>query len=215
MLQEMGINIEATPEIVGKCIQKAGIGFLFAPSFHGAMKYAIGPRREIGIRTIFNILGPLTNPAGASYQILGVYQESLTEILASVLKNLGTKRAMVVHGMDGIDEITITGKTKVSELKDGKIETYFIKPEDFGLKSYPFDELKGGNAKENAEFILKIFRGELTGAKTDIVLLNSGAAFYITGMAASIQEGVELAKKVIESKKALEKVNLLKEVSRS
>src|SRR5512136_1734523 len=151
VLEALGVNIDAKPEIVEECIQQLGIGFLFAPKLHGAMKYAIGPRREIGIRTIFNMLGPLTNPAGATCQLIGVYDPKLTEMFAGVLKNLGTKRAFVVHGSDGLDEATVTGETRVSELKDGLIRTYNINPADYFGKIYGGDALLGGDASRNAE----------------------------------------------------------------
>ncbi len=209
VLQELGVNVEAKPDVVAKCIKKAGIGFLFAPMLHGAMKYAIGPRREIGIRTIFNILGPLTNPASAKYQLLGVYKESLCEPLAQVLLRLGTKRAMVVHGMDGIDEITVTKDTKVAEVKDGTVKVYEINPVHFGLKTYDFKDLKGGSAADNARIIREILSGRERGAKRAIVVLNAAAAFYVAGKAKNIKEGVTLAEEVIDAGKALEKLEML------
>lgn len=213
VLKELGVNIDATPEVVAKCIKKIGIGFLFAPTFHGAMKYAIGPRREIGIRTIFNILGPLTNPANAKYQILGVYKEELCKTLAYVLLRLGTKRAMIVHGMDGMDEITVTKDTFIAELKDGEVKTYYINPTHFNLPIYNFSELKGGNAVDNANIIRNILSGKEKGAKRDIVCLNAGSAFYVAGKTNSIKDGVEFAQKVIDSGKALEKLEKLIELS--
>jgi len=209
VLKELKVNIEATPETVAKCIKKIGIGFLFAPTFHGAMKYAIGPRREIGIRTIFNILGPLTNPANAKYQLLGVYKQDLCKILALVLQKLGTKRAMVVHGMDGMDEITVTKDTFVAELKDGEVKTYYINPTHFDIPIYSFNDLKGGNAEDNAKIIRNILEGKEKGAKRDIVCLNAGAAFYLAGKANTIKEGISLANKVIDTGKALEKLEKL------
>ncbi len=209
VLQELCVNVEANPDVVAKCIKKAGIGFLFAPMLHGAMKYAIGPRREIGIRTIFNILGPLTNPASAKYQLLGVYKESLCEPLAQVLLRLGTKRAMVVHGMDGIDEITVTKDTKVAEVKDGTVKVYEINPVHFGLKTYDFKDLKGGSAADNARIIREILSGRERGAKRAIVVLNAAAAFYVAGKAKNIKEGVTLAEEVIDAGKALEKLEML------
>jgi anthranilate phosphoribosyltransferase len=146
VLEALGVNLNVPKEKVEECLKTIGIGFLFAPSLHGAMKYAIGPRKQIGVRTIFNILGPLTNPAGAQTQVLGVYEKELAVTMANVLKNLGTKCAWVVHGADGLDEISITGSTFVAELKDGKVSTFEIKPEDFGLKSAPMSGIKGGNA---------------------------------------------------------------------
>jgi anthranilate phosphoribosyltransferase len=214
VLQELGVNVEASPEIVAKCIKKVGIGFMFAPVFHGAMKYAIGPRREIGIRTIFNILGPLTNPASAKYQLLGVYKEDLCEVLANVLLRLGTKRAMVVHGADGIDEISVTRDTMVSEVKDGKVKNYNINPTHFGLKIYDFKDLKGGNAEENARIVRDILSGKEKGAKKVIVQMNAGAAFYISGTAKTLREGIELAGKIIDSGKAMKKLEELAAASK-
>ncbi len=212
VLKELGVNIEASPEVVARCIKKVGIGFLFAPTFHGAMKNAIGPRREIGIRTIFNILGPLTNPAGAKYQLLGVYREELCDILAHVLFRLGAKRAMVVHGLDGMDEITVTKDTKVSEVFDGKIKSYYINPTHFSLPIYDFKELKGGSAEDNARIIKDIFEGKEKGAKRAIVLMNAGAALYISGRAKTIKEGITIAEELIDSKKVLQTLeNLVRE----
>lgn len=214
VLKELGVNIDATPEIVAKCIKKIGIGFLFAPTFHGAMKYAIGPRREIGIRTIFNILGPLTNPAGAKYQLLGVYREDLCKTLALVLQRLGTKRAMVVHGMDGMDEITVTKDTHVAELIDNNVKIYYINPTHFNMPIYNFNDLKGGNAEDNARIIKDILSGKEKGAKRDIICLNAGAAFYIAGKTESIKEGILLAQQVIDSGKAFKKLEMLVQMSK-
>lgn len=213
VLKELGVNIDATPEVVAKCIKKIGIGFLFAPTFHGAMKYAIGPRREIGIRTIFNILGPLTNPANAKYQILGVYKEELCETLAYVLQRLGTKRAMVVHGMDGMDEITVTKDTYVAELRNNQVKTYYINPTHFNMPIYNFSELRGGNAIDNANIIRDILTGKERGAKRAIVALNAGAAFYVAGKATTIKEGIEYAESVIDSGKAMTKLEKLIKMS--
>ncbi|MCX7769791.1 MAG: anthranilate phosphoribosyltransferase [Proteobacteria bacterium] len=213
VLKELGVNIDASPEVVAKCIKKIGIGFLFAPTFHGAMKYAIGPRREIGIRTIFNILGPLTNPANAKYQILGVYKEELCETLAYVLQKLGTKRAMVVHGMDGMDEITVTKDTFVAELKNNQVKTYYLNPTHFNMPIYNFSELRGGNAIDNANIIRDILSGKERGAKRAVVVLNAGCAFYVAEKASTIKEGIEYAEKVIDSGKALEKLEKLIKMS--
>ncbi len=213
VLKELGVNIDATPETVAKCIRKICIGFLFAPTFHGAMKHAIGPRREIGIRTIFNILGPLTNPANAKYQVLGVYKEELCETLAYVLQRLGTKRAMVVHGMDGMDEITVTKDTYVAELKNNQVKTYYINPTHFNMPIYSFSELRGGNATDNANIIKDILTGKERGAKRAIVVLNAGAAFYVAGKATTIKEGIEYAQSVIDSGKAIAKLEKLIKMS--
>lgn len=212
VLKALGVNIEASPETISKCLDDVGIGFLFAVSLHGAMKYAIGPRREVGARTIFNALGPLTNPAGAKRQVIGVYSPSLTETLASVLGTLGSERAFIVHGSDGLDEITLTGPTRVSELKDGSVSTYNISPGDFGLAQASADGLKGGNADLNAEITRSILKGE-EGPRRDIVLLNAAAAIVAGGKAGDLNEGVKIAAEVIDAGKALEKLEGLKEAS--
>jgi anthranilate phosphoribosyltransferase len=209
VLRSLGVNVEASIECVEQCIQKAGIGFLFAPLLHGAMKYAAPVRQALGIRTIFNILGPLTNPAGAKCQLIGVYDPALTDLLALVLNNLGTKHAFVVRGEDGLDEITLTTETRVTELKDGSIKTYHITPEDFGFDRCAPEDLTGGESTENAEIILKIFNGE-KGPKRDIVLLNSAAAICAAGKVGSIAEGIAVAHGAIDSGEALEKLEQLK-----
>lgn len=208
VMKALGVNIDIEPKKVKECIERIGIGFLYAPSFHSAMKFAIGPRREIGIRTIFNILGPLTNPANASCQVLGVYDEVLTDKLANVLNNLGSKRAFVVHGMDKLDEITITDKTKVSELKDKKVTSYYINPEDFGIKRAKLLDIKGGTIEENAGIIKKVLEGE-RGPRQDVVLLNASSALVACGMAKDFKKGVEIALFSIESGKAKEKLEKL------
>ena len=209
VLKALGINIEVGPEQVGACIDEVGIGFLFAVTLHGAMKYAIGPRREIGIRTIFNALGPLTNPAGAQAQIIGVYAPVLTEPLANVLKNLGSQRAFVVHGGDGLDEITTTTTTQVSELADGAVNTYTLDPTELGIPTAQPGDLKGGTPEENAEMTLNVLRGE-KGPKRDIVLLNAAAAIVAGGKAADIIAGLAAAAEAIDSGRALEKLEGLK-----
>ena len=209
VLEALGVNIEIGPEQVGACIDDVGIGFLFAITLHGAMKYAIGPRREIGIRTIFNALGPLTNPAGAQAQVLGVYAPTLTEPLANVLKNLGSQHAFVVHGGDGLDEITTTTTTQVSELVDGKVNTYTLNPTELGIPTAQPSDLKGGTPEENAEMTLSVLRGE-KGAKRDIVLLNAAAAIVAGGKAADIAAGLAAAAESIDSGRALEKLEGLK-----
>lgn len=214
VLKALGVNIEIPPESVEKCLSKVGFGFLFAPLFHGAMKYALGPRREIGIRSIFNILGPLTNPAGTKYHVLGVFSSELTDTMAKVLGNLGCLHAFVVHGEDGLDEITITGKTKVSELKDGKVESYFIDPTDFGMKLGSIEDLLGGEAEENAEITRNILKGE-SGPRRDIILLNASAAIVTSGRAKDLKEGIEIARKSIDSGAALRKLEELIKVTSS
>lgn len=210
VLRELGVNIEMPPENVGRCISEIGIGFLYAPLFHNAMKYAIGPRREIGIRTIFNILGPLTNPAGASVQILGVYDGSLTEIMARVLNNLGVKAAYVAHGLDALDEISITGQTRITELRNSQIRTFNVKPEDFGFKTAALNEIRGGDVRENADIILNVMKGEKS-ARRDVVLLNSAFCLHAGGMVQDIQGGIKMAEESIDQGKAIKKLELLRE----
>ena len=209
VLKALGVNIEIGPERVGACIDDVGIGFLFAVTLHGAMKYAIGPRREIGIRTIFNALGPLTNPAGAQAQVIGVYAPTLTEPLANVLKNLGSQRAFVVHGGDGLDEITTTTTTQVSELLDGEVNTYTLDPTELGIPTAQPGDLKGGTPEENAKMTLSVLRGE-RGPKRDIVLLNAAAAIIAGGKAADIAAGLAEAAESIDSGQALERLEGLK-----
>jgi anthranilate phosphoribosyltransferase len=212
VLKALGVNIEAEVEKVETCLSEIGIGFLFAPMLHGAMKHAIGPRREIGIRTIFNILGPLTNPAGAKRQVLGVYDANLTELLGNVLSNLGTEHAFVVWGEDGLDEMTLTERTKVTEVEGTSVKTYHIKPEDFGLDRCRPDDLKGGDSEMNAGIILKVLRGE-KGPQRDVVRLNAAAAIVAGGGAESINDGLDIAAQSIDSGKAMEKLNSLIELT--
>jgi len=209
VLEAAGVNLGISPEQVGECIQQIGIGFLFAPALHGAMKHAIGPRKELGIRTIFNILGPLTNPAGANVQILGVFDADLTEPLAQVLGKLGSKRALVVHGEGNLDELTVTGETKVSELNDGKVINYAINPESLGFKKASIEDLKGGkDSEESADQMIKVLGGE-KGPKRDMVLLNSGAALMASGLCADLKSGIAKAADTIDSGAALEKLEQL------
>ena len=205
VLEALGVKINITPGSVAKCVKEIGIGFMFAPAFHAAMKHAVGPRRELGGKTIFNILGPLSNPAGATHQVIGVYDAKLTENLAGVLKNLGSKRAFVVYGADGLDEITITDRTKISELDKGRVKTYDVSPEDFGLKRAPLEDIKGAGPKGNAETIISILKDERS-ARRDIVLANAAAGLVCAGRAKDFKEGVKLAAGSIDSGKALEKL---------
>ncbi len=205
VLEALGVKIDITPDKVQQCIDDIGIGFMFAQRFHGAMKYAAPVRRELGVRTVFNMLGPLTNPAGAQYQLLGVYSKELTQLFAEVLKGLGIKSAMVVHGEDGLDEMTVCGKTYVSELKDGVIKNYTISPKDLGLKLAPACEIKGADSMQNAQIIRSILGGE-KGAAHDITILNAGAAIYICGGAGSIKEGISKASALIEDGSAKRKL---------
>lgn len=208
VLAALGVKIDASKERVEECLEKIGIGFLFAPLLHEAMKYAVQPRREIGIRTVFNLLGPLTNPAGATHQLTGIYDGALTELITQVLRNLGTVRAMVVHGMEGLDEISLCGPTKISELRDGQIRNYTLTPEEVGLKRCRLEEIQGGNPEQCADALRAVLRGE-KGAKRDVVLLNSGAALYVSGAAGSVAEGIRLAAEAIDSGKAQAKLEQL------
>ncbi|MCI5870097.1 MAG: anthranilate phosphoribosyltransferase [Dorea sp.] len=205
VLEALGVNITVPPEQSAKMLEKIGICFLFAQNYHIAMKY-VGPvRKELGIRTIFNILGPLANPAGANMELMGVYDEELVEPLARVLFNLGVKNAMVVYGQDKLDEISMSAPTTVCEIKDGVFNNYVIQPEDFGYSRCKKEDLEGGTPAENAEITRAILIGE-KGPKRDAVALNSGAALYIAGKAATIQEGVKMAEELIDSGKAMEKL---------
>ena len=205
LLEALEVNINVDKDVIERCINEIGIGFLFAPKLHLAMKYAMPARRMIKTRSIFNILGPLTNPAGAKYQLLGVYDKSLVETMVHVLKNLGSERAMVVHGEDGLDEITTTSGTYVSELKDGRIENYRIKPEDFGFARSKKEDLKDGGMKSSKRIAEEILGGK-KGKRRDIVLLNAGAAIYISGLALKLKDGIEKAKESIDSGKAFKKL---------
>lgn len=201
-LEALGVNIDEDPDKCRQLLEKVGICFFFAQKYHTSMKYVGAVRKELGFRTVFNILGPLTNPAHPKRQLLGVYDEYLIEPLAKVLVELGIKRGMVVYGMDKLDEISLSAPTKVCEIKDGTLHTYEIKPEDFGLSRCKKEDLTGGDPKENAAITLAILNGE-KGAKRDAVLLNAGAALYIGEKAKSMQEGINLAARLIDSKKAL------------
>ncbi len=202
IMEALGINIEMGPEQAAESIDKIGLAFLFAPIYHPAMKNVIRQRREIGIRTIFNILGPLSNPADAKYQLMGVYDSNLVEPLARVLSNLGVEKAYVVHGREGLDEISITTETVVGELNDNEISIYTVKPEDFGLKRASLEEIKGGDLNYNLEVALNILKGKDYSPKTDFVSLNSAFALKVSGLVDNIKEGIELAKETIYSKKA-------------
>lgn len=208
VLESLGFNINLSPIEVKRCIDELRIGFIFAPNFHQSMKYAINPRKELGIRTIFNILGPLTNPANPKGQVLGVFSENLTTTMAKSLKELGLERCMVVHGLDGLDEITITTKTKVSELKNGEIYEYYLDPKDYGIPLNQIEKIQGGNPEENAKILLDILKGE-KGPKRDMVLLNAGAVMYVGKAANSLGEGIEKSKEIIDKGLALDKLNQL------
>jgi anthranilate phosphoribosyltransferase len=208
----LGVKIDAPLERVEQCVTQIGIGFLFAPLLHEAMKYAVQPRRDIGIRTIFNLLGPLTNPAMATHQLMGLYSGELVGLVAHVLKNLGSSRAMVVHGLEGLDEISPCGPTRVAELRDGQIKEYTIEPEQFGLKRCHLSDLHGGSAQESAAVVRAVLEGA-KGAAREVILLNSGAALYVAGRAGTIQEGMRLAAESIDSGKAREKLQRLGELT--
>jgi anthranilate phosphoribosyltransferase len=214
VLEKLGVAIDLGPQDVARCIEETGIGFMFAPVFHGAMKHAIGPRRELGVRTVFNMLGPLTNPAAAGGQLLGVYSEELTQPVAKVLYNLGVQRAMVVCSRDGLDEISVCAPTLVSELKSGEIKTYLLNPEEYGFPIRKSREIKGEGPEQNAGIIVALLNGE-AGAKRDILLLNAGAAIYIGGVAESLKEGITQAAEAIDSGKAYKKLRQLIEFTKS
>lgn len=214
VLESLGIKIDLAPEKVEKCIFETGFGFLFAPLFHPAMKFAIGPRREMGIRTIFNILGPITNPAGAKRQILGVFSSKLTEPLARVLGNLGAEDAMVVHGEDGLDEITISNGTKASRFINGNVENMYLSPEDFGIGRGKKEDLVGGDKEKNAGIILGILNGE-KGHKRDVVMINAAAGVMVSGKTTDLMTAVEIVKDALDSGKALKKLEEIKKVSNS
>jgi len=214
ILEALGVNINMSVEKMQKCLDEIGIAFLFAQSLHPAMKFAAEARKEIARRTIFNLLGPLSNPAGATHQLIGVFERRWTRPLAEVLAALGTVHALVVHGSDGLDEVTISGPTYVSESSKGGLRDYQIDPEEFGFKKAPLRELQGKDAAYNAEVMLGILKGR-AGAKRDIVLLNSAVALFAADKAASIKAGVVLAAEAIDSGKALGKLDQLKECSRN
>jgi anthranilate phosphoribosyltransferase len=210
LLEALGIDISLPPEGVEACLREVGIGFLFAPALHGAMRHAVGPRREIGVRTIFNILGPLTNPARARHQLVGIFDGRLTAMMAMVLHNLGSKRAFVVHGSDGLDELTTTGPTTVSELRGGKVETYAVHPEDFGLLTDAGALLRGGDAAFNADITLRILRGEHVPQRR-IVLLNAAAAIAAGTEDRSIADCLPVAQQALDSGAALAKLEQLRQ----
>jgi anthranilate phosphoribosyltransferase len=208
VLEALGVNLAVTPEKVEECIREAGIGFLFAPALHGAMKHAIGPRREIGIRTIFNILGPLTNPARADRQVLGVYRAELVETLAHVLAGLGCRRGFVVHGEDGMDELTLTGATRVAEIRDGKVTLATVTPEQFGFRRCALSALQGGDAARNAAIVGAVLAGA-PGPQRDVVLLNAAFALVAAGVVGEVAEGIARAAAAIDSGAARGKLEQL------
>lgn len=202
VLEELGVNIMAEPATVERCVNEAGIGFMFAQLFNKSMKYVGQARKEMGVRTVFNILGPLANPSRAKNMVVGVYSPMLTEVVAKAMARLGVERAFVVSGADNMDEITLTGTTTISEIQDGEVKTFQLTPEEVGLKTCSLEELRGGDGKENAKITKAILSGEEKGPKRDIVLLNAGATLYVGGIAKDIKEGIKLAAEVIDSGKA-------------
>lgn len=214
VLKCLGVNLDADLATVKRCVEEAGIGFLFAPLMHKAMKHAAGVRKELGFRTIFNVLGPLTNPANAQSQVLGVFDAKWVEPLAEVLRDLGCAHALVVHGSDGLDEITLTGESQVAELKNGEVSSYNLNPEKLGFKTCVADDLKGGSPEENAGIIEAILKGE-KGPRRDIVLLNAAAAIYVAGQADSLEQGIQYAVDSIESGKARDKLEDLCRITHS
>jgi anthranilate phosphoribosyltransferase len=214
VLEKLGVNVNLTPEQVAHCVDNIGIGFMFAPNHHSAMKHAAPVRRELGVRTLFNLLGPLTNPASAQNQVLGVFHQSLTAKLAQVLGELGSHHVLVVHGADGMDEISISGDTYIAELKDGKVSEYTVHPDLFGLTSAPPSMLRVKNIDEACEKLLAVLDNEV-GASRDIVQLNAGAAIYVAGLTSTLQEGVAKAAQVISSGAAKEKLDQLIKLSNS
>lgn len=214
LLEAAGVNLGISPEQVAQCIEQVGVGFMFAPMHHSAMKHAIGPRKEMGVRTIFNVLGPLTNPAGAPNQLLGVFSKALVEPLAEVLRQLGSNHVLVVHSEDGMDEISIGATTYVAELKNGNIDTYTIQPEDFGLQRTNISALAVENAEQSLKVVKSVLDGE-SGPARDIVLLNAGAAIYAADLVDSLATGVQRAAEVIDNGEAAAKLDALVALSNS
>lgn len=213
VLEEAGVNIDLTSDQVAQCVDALNLGFMFAPRHHSAMKHAIGPRREMAIRTVFNLLGPLTNPAGARSQLLGVYDQQWVRPMAEVLKQLGSDHVIVVHGYDGMDEISISGPTQVAELRDGEVREYVIEPGQFGLSVAQLSDIAVNSAAESLSMINSVLGGQ-TGAARDIVLLNAGAAICVAGLANDIEAGVEMAKAVIDNGEAMRKLQSLIQFSK-
>ena len=212
VLEAAGVNLDITPEQVGACIEQVGVGFMFAQKHHSAMRHAIGPRKEMAVRTIFNVLGPLTNPAGAPNQVIGVFDGDLVEPLANVLKNLGSRHVMVVHGDDGMDEISISAKTRVAELKDGEVTHYTLSPTDFGMEMADLADLKVDSVEQSLAMIQSVL-GNTPGPALDIVALNAGAAIYVSGLAESMTIGVQMAQSAIADGRASEVLDNLIEKS--
>ncbi|MDH4285952.1 MAG: anthranilate phosphoribosyltransferase [Gallionella sp.] len=214
VLEKLGVNVNLTPDQVALCVEQIGVGFMFAPNHHSAMKHAAPVRKELGVRTLFNLLGPLTNPAGAPNQVIGVFHQSLTAKLAQVLGELGSRHVLVVHGADGMDEISISDGTYIAELKDGKVREYTVHPDLFGLPSAPVGMLRVANAEEACAKLLGVLNNEI-GAPRDIVQMNAGAAIYVAGLTGTLEEGVKKADQVIASGAAKAKLDQLIAMSQS
>jgi len=214
VLEALGVNVSLTPEQVARCVDEIGIGFMFAPNYHSAMKHAAPVRRELGVRTLFNLLGPLTNPAVARNQVMGVFDKNLTGKLARVLQQLGSKHVMVVHGADGMDEISFSGDTYVAELKDGTVTEYVINPKQFGMSLHRAESIRVRNAEESKKIVLEVLEGNI-GAARDIVLLNAGAAIYVAGLADNLQAGIDQAAASIDNGNAKKKLRELTQLSTS
>jgi anthranilate phosphoribosyltransferase len=212
VVEALGIRIDLPADAVARCIDEVGIGFLYAPLLHEAMRYVVLARREMKIRTVFNLLGPICNPARATAQVLGVYNEDLTEIMAQVLCELGSEKAFVVHGSDGLDEITISGESKISEVRNGEVRTYYVTPEDFGIQRAPISAIQGGDARQNA-LIIRDILSDQGGTRGDVVLLNAAAGLVVGGKANGLREGIELARNSIKSGNALSCLNRLIELT--
>tara|TARA_B100000929_G_scaffold279755_1_gene257180 strand:- start:28 stop:1047 length:1020 start_codon:yes stop_codon:yes gene_type:complete len=206
VLEAAGVNLDLSSENIGKCVDKIGVGFMFAPAHHSAMKYAIGPRKELAVRTVFNVLGPLTNPAKAPNQVMGVYSKSLVEPIANVLKGLGSNHVMVVHSNDGLDEISIADDTFVAELRNGEVTTYNINPNDFGLPLGRLEDIKVEDAKESLALIQQALDGS-EGAAKNIIAINSGAAIYVSGLASSLQRGIDKSLQILDNGSARQKLD--------
>jgi anthranilate phosphoribosyltransferase len=205
VLESAGVNLDLSPNFISQCVEKIGVGFMFAPAHHSAMKHAIGPRKELAVRTIFNVLGPLTNPAKAPNQVMGVYDQSLIEPIANVLKGLGSRHVMVVHSADGLDELSIADKTFIAELKDGNVTTYSIHPEEFGFSLGNLNDIKVNDAEGSLALIKEAFSGQ-NGTAKDIISLNAGAAIYVSGLTTSLQSGVDRANQALSNGSAQQKL---------
>lgn len=214
VLEALGVRIDLEPQAVEECIEEVGIGFLFAPLFHQSMRHAVGPRKELGIRSVFNVLGPLTNPASAQAQVVGVYDPALTQPIAQVLARLGVREAYVVHGLERLDEISICGETQVSHLKEGQVTTFRLRPEDAGLEAAAPGAIRGGDAQENAEIVRSILKGQ-RGPQRDVVVLNASAALVVAGLARDLAQGVAIAQEAIDDGRAYAKLQALIEFTRS